>query len=106
MSKAKSGNTVDVKKAAAGDKSEPNGNGKAETAKVVKIQTLTPANTKLVKRGFVKMFVDFVVKRGSVTTEDLAAEFAGRQVEGKKITKQRILRYAHWCVNKGVLKAK
>jgi len=56
---------VDVKKAAAGDKSEANGNGKVEKAKAVKIQTLTPANTKLVKRRFVKMFVDFVVKRGS-----------------------------------------
>jgi hypothetical protein len=106
MSKAKNGKTVDVKKAAAGDKAEPNGNGRAEKAKAVKIQALAPANIKLVKRGFVKMFVDFVVKRGSVTTDDLAAEFAGRQVEGKKITKQRVLRYAHWCVNKGVLKAK
>jgi hypothetical protein len=106
MSKATNGNAVDVKKAAAGDRQEPNGNGKAEKIKAAKIQTLTPANTKLVKRGFVKMFADFVVKRGSVTTADLAAEFAGRQVEGKKITKQRVLRYAHWCVNKGVLKAK
>lgn len=106
MSKAKNGKAVDVKKAAAGDKPEPSGNRKSEKAKDVKIQTLIPANTKLVKRGFVKMFVDFVVKRGSVTAEDLAAEFAGRQVEGKKITKQRVLRYAHWCVNKGVLKAK
>jgi hypothetical protein len=106
MSKAKNGKAVDVKKAAAGDKPELNGNGKAEKTKAVKIQTLTPANTKLVKRGFVKMFVDFVMKRGSVTTDVLAAEFAGRQVEGKKITKQRVLRYAHWCVNKGVLKAR
>ncbi len=106
MTKAKNGKAFDRKKAAAGDKPEPNSNGKAENIKAVKIQTLTPANTKLVKRGFVKMFVDFVVKRGSVTTEDLAAEFAGRQVGGKKITKQRVLRYAHWCVNKGVLKAK
>jgi hypothetical protein len=106
MSKAKNSKTVDVKKAAVGDKSEPNGNGKPEKAKVVKTQTLTPANTKLVKRGFVKMFVDFVVKRGSVTIDDLAAEFAGRQVEGKKITKQRVLRYTYWCVNKGILKAK
>jgi len=97
---------VDVKKAAASDKPEPNGRGKAEKTKAVKVQMLAPADTKLVKRGFVKMFVDFVVKRGSVTTDDLAAEFAGRQVEGKKITKQRVLRYAHWCVNKGVLKAK
>jgi hypothetical protein len=106
MARAKNGKAIDVKKAAAGDKPEANGNGKAEKAKAVKIQTLTPANTKLVKRGFVKMFVDFVVKRGSVTTDDLAAEFAGRQVESKKITKQRVLRYAHWCLNKGVLKAK
>jgi hypothetical protein len=105
-SKAKNGKAVDVKKAAAGDRQETNGNGKAAKIKAVKIQTLTPANTKLVKRGFVKMFIDFVVKRGSVTTEDLAAEFAGRQVEGKKITKQRVLRYAHWCLNKGVLKSK
>jgi len=105
MPKAKSGNAVDVKKAAAGDRAESNGNGKAEKAKVAKIQTLTPANTKLVKRGFVKMFVDFVVKRGSATTDDLATEFAGRQVEGKKITKQRVLRYAHWCVNKGSVPA-
>src|SRR5271170_2747854 len=94
MSKAKNGKAVDVKKAAAGDKPESNGNGKSEKAKDVKIQTFTPANTKLVKRGFVKMFVDFVVKRGSATTDELAAEFAGRQVEGKKITKQRVLRYA------------
>jgi hypothetical protein len=104
--KTKGAKAADFKKAAAGDKPEPNGNGIAEKAKVVKTRSFAPANTKLVKRGFVKMFVDFVVKRGSVTTEDLAAEFAGRQVEGKKITKQRVLRYAHWCVNKGVLKAK
>jgi len=106
MTKAKNGKAVDGKKAAAGDKPEPSSNGKTEKTKFVKIQTLAPANTKLVKRGFVKMFVDFVVKSGSVTTEGLAAEFAGRQVEGRKITKQRVLRYAHWCVNKGVLKAK
>ena len=104
--KTKGTKTADFKKAAAGDKPEPNGNGKATKAPVVKIQTLTPADTKRVKRGFVKMFVDFVVKRGSATTDDLAAEFVGRQVDGKKITKQRVLRYAHWCVQNEVLKAK
>ena len=104
--KTKGAKAADFKKAAAGDKPEPNGNGKAAKASVAKIHTFTPADTKRVKRGFVKMFVDFVVKRGSVTTDDLAAEFAGRQVEGKKITKQRVLRYAHWCVQNGVLKAK
>jgi len=104
--KTKGTKAADFKKAAAGDKPEPNGNGKAAKAPVAKIQTLTPADTKRVKRGFVKMFVDFVVKRGSATTDDLAAEFVGRQVDGKKITKERVLRYAHWCVNNGVFKAK
>ena len=68
-----------MKKAATGDNPERNGNWTSEKAKDVKIQTFTPAKTKLVKRGFVKMFVDFVVKRGSATTDDLAAEFAGRE---------------------------
>ena len=104
--KTKGAKATDFKKAAAGDKQEPNGNGKAAKTPVVKIQTLTPADTKRVKRGFVQMFVAFVVKRGSATTDDLAAEFVGRQVDGKKITKERVLRYANWCVNNGVLKAK
>jgi len=104
--KTKGAKAADFKKAAAGDKPEPNGNGKAAKGAVAKIQTLAPADTKLVKRGFVKMFVDFVVKRGLATTDDLAAEFVGRQVDGKKITKERVLRYAHWCVKNGVLKAK
>ena len=104
--KTKGTKAADFKKAAAGDKPEPNDNGKNAKAPVVKIQTFTPADAKRVKRGFVKMFVDFVVKRGSATTEVLAAEFVGRQVDGKKITKERVLRYAHWCVNNGVLKAK
>jgi len=104
--KTKGAKAADFKKAAAGDKPEPNGNGKAAKAPVAKIQTLTPANTKRVKRGFLKIFVDFVVKRGSVTTDDLAAEFVGRQVDSKKITKERVLRYARWCVKNGVLKAK
>ena len=76
---AKNGKAIDVKKAATGDNPERNGNWTSEKAKDVKIQTFTPAKTKLVKRGFVKMFVDFVVKRGSATTDDLAAEFAGRE---------------------------
>ena len=104
--KTKGAKAADFKKAAAGDKPEPNGNGKAVKAPVVKIQTLTPADRKRVKRGFVKLFVDFVVKQGSATTDDLAAEFVGGQVDGKKITKQRVLRYAHWCVKNGVFKAK
>ncbi len=104
--KTKGAKAADFKKAAAGDKPEPNGNGKAAKGAVAKIQTLTPADTKLVKRGFVKMFADFVVKRGSATTDELASEFVGRQVEGKKITRQRVLRYTQWCVKNGVLKAK
>jgi hypothetical protein len=96
--KTKGAKAADFKKTAAGDKPEPNGNEKAAKAPVAKRQTLAPADTTLVKRGF-------VVKRGSATTDDLAAEFVGRQVEGKKISKQRVFRYAHWCVKNGVLKA-
>lgn len=36
--------------------------------------TLTPANTKLVKRGFVKMFFDFLVQRGFVINFPEASE--------------------------------
>jgi hypothetical protein len=50
--KTKGAKAADFKKAAAGDKPEPSGNGKVEKSKVVKIQTFTPANAKLVKRGF------------------------------------------------------
>lgn len=100
----KAAKAVDFKSAAAGDKPE---NGKAEKkAKAPKVQTFTPADTKAVKRGFVAMFVAFVVKKGSATTEELVNEFVGRQVDGKKITKERALRYCHWCVNNGVFKGK
>ena len=91
----------DFKKAAAGDK-EPT-DGKTGTVKPV---VYRPSNPKVVKRGFVKMFVDFIVKRGSATTDDLVNEFVGRQVANKKITKERVIRYLSWCIAHDVLKAK
>ena len=68
--------SVDFKKAAAGDK-EPADRKTGPVKPVLYI----PSNPKAVKRGFVKMFVDFVVKRGSASADDLVKErrSAGRQ---------------------------
>ena len=93
--------SVDFKKAAAGDK-EPADRKTGPVKPVLYI----PSNPKAVKRGFVKMFVDFVVKRGSASADDLVKEFVGRQVANKKITKERVLRYISWCIAHDVLKVK
>jgi len=100
--------SVDVKKGTAGDKELENGDTKTRAVKsaVVKSTVYVPKNPKNVKRGFVKMFVDFVVKRGTASADDLVKEFAGRQVANKKISKERVLRYISWCVAHGVLKTK
>ncbi len=93
--------SVDFKKAAAGDKEPIDGK-----TGPIKLAVCIPSNPKAVKRGFVKMFVDFVMKRGSATTDDLVKEFVGRQVANKKITKERVLRYISWCIAHDVLKVK
>ncbi len=127
---------IDGKMAAANDKPEVANNGKvkakvpvpdaveivahaltvpgpkkaAETKapKAIKSENITYVigNTESIKRGFVKLFVDFVVAKKSATTEQLINEFVGRQIEGRKITKERVLRYCRWCVNNEVFKAK
>ena len=71
--------SVNFKKAAAGDKETTNGKTVA-----VKPVVYMPSNPKAVKRGFLKMFVDFVVKRGSASAEDLVKGIrrsAGREQE-------------------------
>lgn len=35
---------------------------------------------------------------------ELQAEFTGRQFNSKKVTNERGVRYAYWCVANGVLK--
>ena len=72
--------------------------------KTIKTQTLTVAKTDSIKRGFVKDFVDFIAKRGKATVAELQRHFAGRQFNGKKVTNDRVVRYAYWCVANGVLK--
>jgi predicted alpha/beta hydrolase len=72
--------------------------------KTIQTQRLTVADTKSIKRGFVKRFVDFVAKKGHVTVAELQMAFTGKQFDGKKITNERVVRYAYWCVASGVLK--
>jgi hypothetical protein len=72
--------------------------------KTIQTQTFTVAKTDSIKRGFVKHFVDFIAKKGRATVAELQAEFTGRQFNGKKVTNDRVVRYAYWCVANGVLK--
>jgi hypothetical protein len=72
--------------------------------KTIQTQTLTVGKTDSVKRGFVKHFVDFIAKKGTVTVAELQRKFAGKQFNGKKVTNDRVVRYAYWCVANGVLK--
>jgi hypothetical protein len=72
--------------------------------KTIQTQTLAVANTTSIKRGFVAAFVAFVAKKGNVTVAELQRHFAGRQFNGKKVTNERVVRYAYWCVSNGVLK--
>ena len=72
--------------------------------KTIQTQTLVVAKTDSIKRGFVKHFVDFIAKKGKATVAELQAEFTGRQFNSKKVTNERVVRYAYWCVAQGVLK--
>jgi hypothetical protein len=72
--------------------------------KTIQAQTLTVGKIDSIKRGFVKQFVDFVAKKGKATVAQLQAEFTGRQFNGKKVTNDRVVRYAYWCIAKGVFK--
>jgi hypothetical protein len=92
------------KKLAANDK--PNGNDKKVTKRS------TPADdaryvvgsVETVKRGFLKLFVDFIAAKKVVTLEQLVAEFANRSVEGKRITAERCARYLGYCRVNGIVK--
>jgi predicted alpha/beta hydrolase len=72
--------------------------------KTIQTQTLTVAKTDSIKRGFVKHFVDFIAKRGTATVAQLQREFTGKQFNNKKVTNERVVRYAYWCIANGVLK--
>jgi hypothetical protein len=72
--------------------------------KTIQTQILAVAKTDSIKRGFVKHFVDFIAKRGHATVAELQHEFTGRQFNGNKVTNERVVRYAYWCLANGVLK--
>ena len=95
----------DVKRAAANDRPK---NGKAEKAKKsskpVEDAKYTIGSTETVKRGFLLEFVKFVKARGTVDTAMLVKEFYGRQIDGKKITAERIHRYIAYSRNHGIIK--
>ena len=98
--------TTDAKRAAANDKPE---NGKTEKAKKVSKPIEPDAKFTLgsidtVKRGFLLEFVKFCKSKGTVDAGTLLAEFAGRQIDGKKITVERVHRYISYCRNHGIIK--
>jgi hypothetical protein len=74
------------------------------TYKTIQTQALTVAKTESIKRGFVKYFVDSIAKKSKATVAELQAEFTGRQFNGKKATRDRVVCYAYWSVANGVLK--
>jgi hypothetical protein len=92
------------KKLAANDK--PNGNDKKVTkrSKPADDAKYVVGSVETVKRGFLKLFVDYIAKKGSVNAEQLVAEFAGRSVEGKKISAERCHRYLNYCRVNGIVK--
>jgi hypothetical protein len=98
---------TDAKKSAANDKPETEAK-KADAPKATK--TEKPAEryqigqTDTVKRGFLKEFCDFTRKKGTVTSEMLVAEFAGRQIDGHKIDASRVHRYIRYSLNHGHFK--
>ena len=59
-------------------------------------------NSKTVKRGFLLAFLEFAKKKGTVDVAMLVGEFAGRQVDGKKITTARVYRYIGYCKTHGI----
>jgi hypothetical protein len=103
----KQGTTTDAKRAAANDKPE---NGKTEKAPKKTSKPTEPdakftlGSIETVKRGFLLEFVQFVKKKGTVDAAMLVAEFAGRQIDGKKITVERVHRYISYCRNHGIIK--
>ena len=96
---------TDAKRAAANDRPE---NGKAEKArkssKSVEDAKYTIGSTETVKRGFLLEFVKFVKAKGTVDAAMLVKEFSGRQIDGKKITAERIHRYIAYSRNHGLVK--
>jgi hypothetical protein len=59
-------------------------------------------NSNTVKHGFLLAFVEFAKKKGAVDAAMLVGEFAGRQIDGKKITTARVHRYIGYWKTHGI----
>jgi hypothetical protein len=106
---------TDAKRAAANDKPEAEAK-KADAPRAAKApkakKSSKPAedakytigSTETVKRGFLLEFVKFVKAKGTVDAAMLVKEFSGRQIDGKKITGERIHRYVAYSRNHGIIK--
>ena len=97
----KQGMTTDAKRAVANDG--------PDTEKVEKVlKASKPAeqfklgNSNTVKHGFPLAFLEFAKKKGAVDAAMLVGEFAGRQIDGKKITTGRVHRYIGYCKTHGI----
>ena len=97
---------TDAKRAAANDKSENKKAAKAKkSSKPAEDAKYTIGSTETVKRGFLLEFLKFFVKaKGTVDAAMLVKEFSGRQIDGKKITAERIHRYIAYSKNHGLIK--
>jgi hypothetical protein len=96
---------TDAKRAAANDKSENKKAAKAKkSSKPAEDAKYTIGSTETVKRGFLLEFVKFVKAKGTVDAAMLVKEFSGRQIDGKKITAERIHRYIAYSRNHGLIK--
>jgi hypothetical protein len=96
---------TDVKKRAANDKSNSNGKPKKAPKAPKPDEKFTLGSIDTVKRGFLLEFVKFVKAKGTVDTAMLVKEFSGRQIDGKKITVERIHRYIAYSRNHGIIRA-
>jgi hypothetical protein len=65
---------------------------------------LATVEVKKFTRGFLAEFLAFVAKKEVVTLAELVAEFNGRQIDGHKVTPQRVRRYVSYCVSHEILK--
>jgi len=96
--------TTAAKRSAANDKENGNGKVPAKAPKAADDAKYTIGSADTVRRGFLKEFCDFTRKKGTVDAATLIAEFAGRQIEGRKIDAARVHRYIRYAVNNGQFK--
>lgn len=75
----------------------------------VRTLTLKITDTSKIKGwGFLSQLVEYAEKKGTFTVADLTKRFVGKRVPSKggemrPASTARIVRYAHWCVQQGIM---